>query len=221
MISAPFIALVLVAGVLAPRPAQAVTFAECQAFLCLPGGFPPSECNAAKAAVLRRLRAFLPALPSWSSCAAAFGWDAANLTHNEHQHADCPRGGTHSGNTCRYTDANGCRYSYAARQRVTVQVVVDGSTQFSPNHTLTHTQRPASTPTLDPGQNPLLCAPPPPPPPPTLHCLTPVPYPPGVTPPAYYRITTGCPCNIPGYLNPWPPPPNQKYCTPYPGVPVN
>ena len=168
MTPAALLALVLVLQALPARSAQAATFAECQAFLCLPGGFPPSECNAAQAAVLRRLRAFLPALPSWSSCAAAFGWDAANLTHTEHPHADCPRGGVRSGNLCRYTAPDGCTWSYTARQRVTVQVIVDGATNFQPNHTLTHTQRPAGPSVLDPGQGPLRCggAPPPPPPPP-------------------------------------------------------
>ena len=57
-----FVSLVLVAGlVLAPAPALAVSMAECEAYLCLPGGFPPSECTPAKAAVLRRLAALQPA----------------------------------------------------------------------------------------------------------------------------------------------------------------
>ena len=84
-----FVSLVLVAGlVLAPAPAQAVTFAECQAFLCLPGGFPPRNA-ARQAAVLLRLSQLKPALPSWSSCAAAFGWDSANLRHTEPRHEEC------------------------------------------------------------------------------------------------------------------------------------
>ena len=188
MISPVWLALVLAAdGVLAPRPTQAVTFAECQAFLCLPAGFsthggtPSNACDAAHAAVLARLRALKPALPSWSSCAAAFGWDAANLTHTEPRHADCPHGGTRSGTTCRYTDPDGCTWSYVSRERVTVQVVVDGRTNFQPNHTLTHTTRPAGTPALDPPtQDPLVCGPGtptcqqlgtcPPPPPPGVCC---------------------------------------------------
>ena len=163
MTSAVFLALALVAGALAPRPVQAVTFAECQAFLCLPGGFPAPECDAAEVAVRQRLDALLPALPSWSSCAAAFGWDAANLMHNEHQHWDCPNGGNLSGGQCRGTDQNGDGFCYTPRQRVTVQVVVDGTTSFQPNHTLTHTQRAAGTPVIV--QNPLTCSSPPPPPP--------------------------------------------------------
>ena len=216
MISAVFLALVLVLPALTTRPALAVTFAECQAFLCLPGGFPPSECNAAKAAVLARLAALKPALPPWSSCAAQFGWDSANLSHTEPRHEECVAGDTLTNGQCHGTDANGCHYSYVSREIVTVQVVVDGTTNFQPNHTLTHTTRSAGTPNVDT----TTCDTPPP----VIvrrECATPGPYPPGATPPAYYRITTGCPCEIPGYLNPWPPPPDQKYCTPYPGVPVN
>ena len=189
MTSATFIALVLAAAVLTPRPAQAVTEAECHAFLCLPAGFsthggtPANACDAAHAAVRRRIRALLPALPSWSSCAAAFGWDAANLTHTEPRHYDCPRGSTLSGTTCHYTDSNGCSWSYTAREWVTVQVVVDGSTTFSPNDTLVAIRRDAGPSVLDPGQDPLVCdpgctppcipPPPPPPPPPTGVCCPP------------------------------------------------
>lgn len=182
MIFAVWLALVIAAGVLVPRPAPAVTEAECHAFLCLPAGFntrggtPTNACDPAHAAVIDRINRGLPALPSWSSCAAAFGWDSANLTHTEPRHWDCPNGGTLAGTTCHDTDPQGCTYSGAARQRVTVQVVVDGSTSFQPNHTLTHTTRPAGTLVLDPGQDPLLCGdhgcPPncPPPPPPTGVC---------------------------------------------------
>ena len=158
MTYAPFIALAALAA-LVPTPSQAVTFAECQAYLCLPGGFPPPECTPAKRAVIARLMSGKPALPPWSSCASAFGWDMATLSHTEPRHYDCPAGGTLSGQTCRYTDAQRCTWSYTSREQATVQVVVDGSTSFSPNHTLTHTTRSAGTPTLDPGQNPRICRP--------------------------------------------------------------
>ena len=158
MTSAVFLALALVAGVLAPRPATAVTLAECQAFLCMPGGFPPPECSPARAAVLRRIRALLPALPAWSECVAAFGWDPANLTHNEDQLIDCPRGGYLSGRTCSYTTGDGCTYSYPARIRARAQVVVDGATSFSPNHTFTAVARPDGAPYLSSG-DPLICSP--------------------------------------------------------------
>lgn len=179
MISSVWLALVLAASVLAPRPAQAVTEAECHAYLCLPAGFsthggsPATACDAAERAVISRIKRGLPALPPWSSCAAAFNWDLANLSHTEKPHADCPRSDAQlSGTTCRYTDPDGCTWSYAARQSVTVQVVVDGSTNFRPNHTLTQTQRQAGPAVLEPGQDPLTCGTPPPPPPP--------PPPPGV-----------------------------------------
>ena len=187
MISPVWLALVLAAGVLAPQPAQAVTEAECHAYLCLPADFntrgapPTNACDPAERAVIDRIMRGLPALPPWSSCAAAFGWDLANLSHNENHYEECPSGGTASGGMCRYTDLQGCTWSYAARQRVTVQVVVDGSTQFSPNSILNHTKRPAGTPALDPPtQDPLVCdrRPPtcqqlgtcPPPPPPGVCC---------------------------------------------------
>ena len=158
-----------------PSPVQAVTRAECDAYLCLPAGFnthggtPANACDPAERAVIDRITRGLPALPPWSSCAAAFGWDLANLRHNENHYEECPSGGTASGGTCRYTDSQGCTWSYAARQRVTVQVVVDGSTAFQPNHILNHTKRAAGTPALDPPtQDPLFCdrrpeIPPPPP----------------------------------------------------------
>ena len=94
MISAFIAALALVFQVLTPSPASAATFAECQAWLCLPGGFPPWECDAAHAAVLRRLARLEPALPSWSSCASAFNWDSADLAHTDTWHDPCPHGGT-------------------------------------------------------------------------------------------------------------------------------
>ena len=215
MISATFIALVLVAGVLAPRPAQAVTFAECQAFLCLPGGFPPSECNAAKDAVLARLAALKPALPPWASCAAQFGWDMANLSHTEPRHEECPHGGTAAGGQCRGTDANGCPFSYVSREVVTVQVIVDGTTNFQPNHTLTHTTR-AAGPAPAPS-DPLFCDRHPPPPVIVRReCVT---TPGPGTPPAYYLLNAGCPCP-PGY--PFPFEQNGRhYCLPNPGRPGN
>ena len=91
MITRTVLALALALQVLTTSPASAVSFAECQAWLCLPGGFPPWECNEAHAAVLRRLAALRPALPSWSSCASAFSWDSANLGHNDNWHDECPQ----------------------------------------------------------------------------------------------------------------------------------
>ena len=160
MIRTLFVSLALLSALLAPAPARAVTFAECQAWLCLPGGFPPSECNAAKAAVTRRLAAFQPPLPPWSACAAAFGWDSAVMSYNQDNTDQCRAGDTLTNGTCRGEDADGCRYSYTAQKNVTVQVSVDGSSNFQPNHPHRQTVAAAGTPAVETGS----CLPPPPPP---------------------------------------------------------
>ena len=148
MITAAALALALALPALAPTAALAVSLAECEAYLCLPGGFPPSECTPAKVAVTRRLAALQPALPPWSSCTAAFGWDSANVSHTERRRDECPRGGTLTNGSCRGTNANGCTFRYTPRKRVTVQVVVDGATAFSPNRPHTQTVAQASTPVI-------------------------------------------------------------------------
>lgn len=175
MIPAALLPLVLVLFALQatqPPPAPAQTFAECQAYLCLPAGFntrgapPTNACDEAHRAVRRRLDRLLPALPPWSSCAAAFGWDSANLRHTEPRHEECNAGDTLTNGQCHGTDANGCDYSYVSREIVTVQVVVDGRTNFQPNHTLTHTTRSAGTPNVDA----TTCDTPPPPAPTNSGC---------------------------------------------------
>ena len=103
--------------------------------------------HAAKAAVIRRLNHFLPSLPSWSSCASEFGWDSATLGHNDRWYDECPDGGTPDApgidaSTCSGTNADSCAFSYSAQKKVRVQVAVDGTTAFAPNHTLTHVVRP-------------------------------------------------------------------------------
>ena len=148
MITRTVLALALALQVLTPSPASAVSFSECQAWLCLPGGFPPWECNAAEAAVISRLNRFLPALPSWSSCASEFDWDSASLGHNDRWYDECPQGGTPdepgiNASTCTGENADGCSFSYSAQRKVTVQVSVDSSTSFEPNTSLTHVARPA------------------------------------------------------------------------------
>lgn len=154
MITATVLALALTLQALSPPPAQAVSFAECQAWLCLPGDFPPSECSPAKAAVLNRLAHFKPALPPWSSCASAFGWDAASLGHTDDWHDECPHGGSPdrpgiNATTCTGKDSEGCDFSYSAQKKVSVQVAVDGSTGFAPNNILTHAVTPAGSLTVD------------------------------------------------------------------------
>ena len=85
MVVPAFLALVFILQGLAVPVARAASFAECQAWLCLPAGFsthggaPANACEPAHQAVLRRLRLHMDPLPPWSSCAAQFGWDAANL----------------------------------------------------------------------------------------------------------------------------------------------
>ncbi len=50
------------------HPAYAASQAECAIWLCLPAGFSVSECGAAHAAFLERLRKGKPPLPPLSSC---------------------------------------------------------------------------------------------------------------------------------------------------------
>ena len=175
IISALIVSLALVFQVLTASPAAAASFAECEAYLCLPGGFPPSECNAAHTAVLRRLAALQPSLPPWSECAGAFGWDAANLQARDYWHDECPLGGTPdthgiSASTCSGIDAAGCSFSYTAQKKVRVRLTVDGSSSFSPNHSLTYTVSPPGSRTVDcpdfPLGTPIVYDNPPPPPPP-------------------------------------------------------
>ena len=211
MIPAALLALVLVLPAVTARSALAISFAECQAWLCLPGGFPPSECTPAEDAVKRRLAAFQPPLPPWSSCASRFGWDAANLSYTQNTQDECPHGGTPTGGLCSGVGADGCAFSYSAQKTTTVKVAVDGRTNFSPN--VPHVQRVATagTPVIDqicttqttiPGT-----------------CATPVA---GPTPvggrPTYWRVTTGCRCP-PGYPFRWPAGSGQEYCLYNPGRP--
>ena len=158
MISVFIAGLALVFQVLTAAPAWAVSFPECQAWLCLPGGFPPWECDAAHTAVLRRLAALQPALPPWSSCASAFGWDSASLSHDDYWHDECPQGGTPDATgiaaaVCSGT-AGACTFTYSAQKKVRVTVGIDGSTAFAPNNRLLHVAHP-------PGAMVLVCPPPP------------------------------------------------------------
>lgn len=132
MISAVFVALACILSASQPTPAQAQSFAECQAWLCLPAGYdtrggePTTACEPARQAVLSRLRRYLDPLPSWSSCAARFGWDAANLRWTQTTDAPCPHGGSVSAGSCRGIDADGCSFTYTPRESGHVWVYVDG-----------------------------------------------------------------------------------------------
>ena len=162
MIRALFVSLALALALqaLAPDPARAVTEAECEAWLCLPGGFPPSECTPAEIAVKRRLAAFQPPLPPWSSCAAAFGWDMAVMDYTQRDTDSCPNGGAITNGECRGRASNGCPYSYPPQRAAWVQVSVDGSTGFQPNTPHTQVTRQAGSRV---GTDPLCPTPPPPP----------------------------------------------------------
>ena len=147
MITTTALALALALQVLTAPPARAASFAECEAFLCLPGGFPPWECNAAKAAVISRLNRLLPSLPSWSSCASAWGWDSAFLGNQDRWYDECPQGGTPDAYGIDATICEGdlgeCTFIYSAQKKVTATSVIDGSSSFSPNTPFTHVARAA------------------------------------------------------------------------------
>lgn len=131
MIAAIVIALAFLLQAPQPPPAQAQSFAECQAWLCLPGNYgrghgAEAECAPAKQAVLSRLRQHLDPLPKWSSCAARFGWDAATLHWTQPTDAPCPHGGSLSVGLCRGIDTNGCAFTYTPRESGKVWVWVNG-----------------------------------------------------------------------------------------------
>ena len=133
MISAALLTLALALHALVPGPARAVSLAECQAWLCLPAGFstdggtPTNACDAAHDAVIRRLQRGMDPLPRWSSCAARFGWDAANLAWQFPTQQTCPNGGQLTNGMCHGEDDNGCRYSYTPREHGHVGVLIDGA----------------------------------------------------------------------------------------------
>ena len=152
MISAVFVALAFILSASQPTPAQAQSFAECQAWLCLPAGYdtragePTNACEPARQAVLSRLRRYLDPLPSWSSCAARFGWDAANLRWTQPTDDPCPHGGSLVVGSCQGTDAKGCSFTYTPRESGNVWVWVDGArTGSSHRYTLAN----AGTPNVD------------------------------------------------------------------------
>ena len=87
-----FALVAIVLQVALASPAGAVSEAECEAWLCLPGGFGPAECAPAKRAVDRRLRLRLDPLPPWASCAALYNASPANLTFdNQYRRPGCGR----------------------------------------------------------------------------------------------------------------------------------
>ena len=132
MIALVFIALAFILEATQPTIAPAQSFAGCQAWLCLPAGYdtrggePTNACDAARQAVLSRLRRHLAPLPSWSSCASRFGWDAATLTWSFPTQLSCPNGGTLVGDSCQGIDGDGCSFTYTARNHGNVWVHVNG-----------------------------------------------------------------------------------------------
>ena len=157
MISAVFVALAFILSASQPAPAQAQSFAECQAWLCLPAGYdtrggePTNACEPARQAVLSRLRRHLDPLPSWSSCASQFDWDAANLRWTQTTDDPCPHGGSLSAGSCRGIDADGCSFTYTPRESGHVWVYVDGQrmdAQYDA-HSMPYTLANAGTPNVD------------------------------------------------------------------------
>ena len=175
MISAVFIALALVLQVMTARPVQAVSMAECEAYLCLPAGFhthggsPTSACDPAEDAVNRRLSQRLAPLPAWGECASTFGWDTANLAWELPVMRSCPLGGSLEGTTppwpypasaagsCHGTDANGCLYRYKPQEDGIVRVQVDGARLNAQHSSVSHPY------TWPPGSLDVYWCPPPPP----------------------------------------------------------
>lgn len=204
MISAVFIALAFILSASQPTPSQAQSFAECQAWLCLPAGFSVSECSAAEAAVRRRLRLNMDPLPSWSSCASQFDWDTTNLSWTMPVSSGCPSGYSPSGSVCRRTDSNGCTITRTRRRWANVWVWVDGArTGTSLHHTISSGS-----------QISRVCPPPPitpigtPPPwetPSTPPVQDPLDPDPDITPDPDQEITIGDPCPLPP-CNEQPPP---------------
>ena len=154
MIFTAFVVLAFVFQAIRPIPASAVSLAECEAYLCLPAGFsthggsPANACEPAHQAVLRRLRLHLDPLPPWSSCAARFGWDTANLAWTFPINTTCPHGGSvNAAGVCHGTDADGCSYTYSPREHGHVWVWVDGA---QTGQSLPYTLANAGAPTKDP-----------------------------------------------------------------------
>ena len=156
MISAIVLALVVLLPALTPRPAAACP-AECEAWLCLPGGFAPSECNPAKAAVLRRLARGQDPLPRWSSCRARCdNAGAATLGWTFPTELSCPQGGSLSAGLCRGMDGSGCSFSYTPRNHGEVWVHVDGQRMDAryAAHSLPYTLAEAGSVNVDPDSCP-------------------------------------------------------------------
>ena len=155
---------------LTPRPATACP-AECEAWLCLPGGFAPSECAPAKVAVEQRLARGQEPLPPWSSCRARCGnAGAANLRWTFPTELSCPHGGSLSVGLCRGIDDDGCSFTYTPRNHGEVWVHVDGQRMDArfEAHSLPYTLAAAGArqvdrstcPDIDPGDPPLVVGPP-------------------------------------------------------------
>lgn len=66
---------------LAPSAALAASQHECEIWLCLPGGFGPSECNPAKQAMHKRIKHGHSPLPDFAACSIKD--DSAGLSYQQ------------------------------------------------------------------------------------------------------------------------------------------
>lgn len=67
---------------LLPSSANAASEDECAIWICLPGGFAPSECNPAKSAMISRVKDLKPPLPPFSACMNDPDAQTSNMTSN-------------------------------------------------------------------------------------------------------------------------------------------
>ena len=123
MTAALFLALLLALQMSpAPAAAQPSMDAQCEAWICLPGGFGPAECTPAKAAVDWRLSRVPPLdpLPPWSSCATHYAAIQSNLRFDNHYRP--PRCGRSTGHGTVWVRVDGNRvgsqYDYTRQEPV-------------------------------------------------------------------------------------------------------
>ena len=249
MIYALFFTLLLALQIFpAPAAAQPSMDAQCEAWLCLPGGFGPAECNPAKAAVDWRLSRVPPLdpLPPWSSCAAHYEAIQANLRFdNNYRPPGCGRSTGH-GTVWVLSDGVriGSQYSYTRQETVRPcpppppprPPVLNRPTTTTTTTPTTTTTTPTTTTTTPPTTettqtdpcvvNPSSCIEPPPPDPCEVDpasCIEPPPPDPcEVNPASCIEPPPPDPCEVnpASCIEPPPPDPDPPPFTPPTGPPV-